>query len=149
MVCVFLKEYSEKRKLEQCSLNNTKKLIIKDKTINAKVIDVYDGDTITVAFFLGNEIFQHKLRIYGIDCAEIRTKNLKEKKIAKQTKTVVEQLCFNNLVKIDCKGWDKYGRLMGTVRKGKIDIGQYLLDRGLAYPYNGKKKQKFNEWYRE
>ena len=40
-----------------------------------KVLDVYDGDTITLGFIFSKNIYKKRCRLEGIDCAEIRTKN--------------------------------------------------------------------------
>ena len=47
-----------------------------------KVIKVYDGDTITIASkmpFENSPYYRFSVRLKGIDCPEIRTKNMEEK----------------------------------------------------------------------
>ena len=46
----------------------------------AKVVDVYDGDTIKIVFTVSNKLYKFNCRIIGVDTPELRTKNKKEKK---------------------------------------------------------------------
>ena len=48
---------------------------------NAKVVDVYDGDTITCVFKLYGNYYKWKCRISHVDTPEIKTKNIEEKDI--------------------------------------------------------------------
>lgn len=47
--------------------------------IEAKVLDVYDGDTVTILFQLGSMFFKEKLRLASVDAPEIKTRNPAEK----------------------------------------------------------------------
>ena len=51
----------------------------KDQTIEAKVVSVYDGDTIKVVFPLSNVYYKWNCRLTGVDTPEIRTRCKKEK----------------------------------------------------------------------
>ena len=53
----------------------------KSKLYNYEVYvkDVYDGDTITVAFPFGDKMFSWNCRLTGVDTPEIRTRNKQEK----------------------------------------------------------------------
>ena len=46
-------------------------------------------------------------------------------------------------------GGKYYGRIVATILVGKdrINLSEYLIEKGLGYPYTGGKKPKFDEWY--
>jgi len=114
----------------------------------ARVVSVYDGDTITIAakrHFL-EKAHTFKVRIAGIDCPELRTKDEEEKKFALIAKQCVEEMILNKIIGLDIKGYDKYGRLLADVVCDKVNIAHMLLDTGLAITYNGKTKPQVN-WY--
>jgi endonuclease YncB( thermonuclease family) len=60
------------------------------QTKKAKVIEIYDGDTCTIAMWIGFQRYSFKLRLYGIDTPELRTKNAAEKEAGYKAK---EYLC--------------------------------------------------------
>ena len=114
------------------------------KTRRAKVIECYDGDTITIAMWVGWQRYSFKFRLYGIDAPEIRTKNEVEKKAAIESKTYQENMICGKRVKIVFSdGTDKYGRLMGTVYFKDQNINQKMITANFAKPYDGGKKQRF------
>jgi endonuclease YncB( thermonuclease family) len=109
---------------------------------------VYDGDTITIArkasLLWKSRIYSYKVRLSGIDCPEIRGSSDEEKFYAQKAKKIVEELVLNNEVKMNVTGYDKYGRILASVMINDIDIGQHLLNIGLAVPYDGRAKAVVN-----
>lgn len=87
----------------------------------AKVIKVYDGDTITVDVDLGFKIVLRKikLRLLGINCPEIKSKDPKERKKAIEARDFVKGLILGKEVIIHTTRTGKYGRWLAYV---------YLLD---------------------
>jgi micrococcal nuclease len=112
------------------------------QTRRATVIDVYDGDTITVAFWVGWQRYSFKFRLSGIDTPEIRTKNRTEKALGIAAKEYLEDCILHKSVKlVFADSEDKYGRLMGTVMLRGEDINQKLVDKGYAKKYDGGAKK--------
>lgn len=108
--------------LTKCTKENTSFYRFDNKKYYCKVIDVYDGDTITIAIKLNKKIFKHKVRMYGYDTPELKPRkdNPNRNQIiknAKYTKQKLEELILNKIVVIRIEGptWDKYGRLLGTI----------------------------------
>lgn len=101
----------------------------------AKIISVYDGDTVTAVVDLG---FLHsqemKLRLYGIDTPEMRGS---EKIEGRRVRDILRDLILNKTVEIhtykDKQG--KYGRYLANIFLDGIDINQWLVDNGHAVPY--------------
>ena len=96
---------------------------------SGKVIKVYDGDTITIASklpFDGCPLYRFSVRINGIDCPEMRTKNETEKTCAKLAKKKVYDALFNKIVELRNVKLEKYGRVLADVYyndDGKVIVG--------------------------
>jgi len=134
--------------LDQATLDNTKDFTMLGRQCKVKVIDVYDGDTVTVAFPFQNEIYHKKCRIEGIDCAEIRTKNLVEKKFGYEARDYLITKLQNKIVDASFEKQDKYGRLLAVLSfENGENVAQHMIDQGYGYRYNGEKKFEFNVWF--
>lgn len=104
------------RDLETVNPQNAQKFEIRGYRL-ARVVDVYDGDTITVFMHGpgGTGPYLWKVRLSGIDSPEIRSKNYVEKTHAYACREFLRRRIMNNIVLLECKGADKYGRLLATV----------------------------------
>lgn len=138
----------QKSRLYCSSIENTKDFSILNYKGYCKVLDVYDGDTITISFPFYGGIYKKKLRIYGVDCAEVKTKDLSEKKVGLSGKEYLSDLILRKILYIEiCKKDDKYGRLLAKVFLGDTTIDKIMIEKNFGYPYFGGKKKKFSEWY--
>lgn len=140
--------------LLQMNKDNTPWFTLKGQIKKCKCIDVYDADTITVIVDIGKKFYKKKCRLLGVDAAEKRTKNLEEKEHALKGQKRVSSLILDQIIWVECGDWDKYGRLLGTIYLNEDDVGtennlnNTLIKEKLAYKYDGKKKQKFDEWFK-
>ena len=116
---------------------------LKGKTKWAKVVNVYDGDTIHVVFYLGFKLYRWKCRLLGIDTPEIKTKSEIEHSAAIKAKEKLSDLILNKIITIECNNFDKYGRLLITVYKSRVNINKFMVRQGYAYEYDGGTKKKF------
>ena len=110
----------------------------------AKVIKVYDGDTITIAakiHFLDCQYYRFSVRLAHIDSPELKTKNIDEKNYALKAKIELENVILNKVVNIKILKSDKYGRLLAEVIYDNKSINNWLLSNHLAVNYNGKTKK--------
>lgn len=134
--------------IEQYNLKNTKKFYPEIR--NAYVVKVYDGDTITIVAPVlnskNNDIFKFSVRILGIDCPEIRSKNSDEKDIAIKARDVATFILLHKHVILDNIQYDKYGRVLATIFIDGENFSEIMLRNGLAYEYNGKKKCPPKNW---
>lgn len=105
-------------------------------TYKAKVIDVYDGDTITVDIDLGFNIWKRneKIRLASINAPEVRGKN-KDKGIV--VRDYLRLLILNREVTLktikDKK--EKYGRYLGIIFLNEENINNKLLEENLVKEY--------------
>lgn len=108
------------------------------QTIRGKVISVADGDTITI---LTSQKKQIKIRLYGIDTPE------KAQAFGKQAKKFTASLVARKNVTVTVHDTDKYGRSVGVVNVGNINVNQELLRTGYAWQYRKYCKDSFcDDW---
>ena len=125
----------------------TKKM---DKHIySAKVVRVVDGDTADAMIDLGFDTWVKKrIRFYGVDTWESRTRNLEEKKKGLAAKDYVKDLLENSdegKFLLKSHGVGKYGRVLGElfVKGNEKSVNELLKENGHAYEYHGEKKKVF------
>ena len=84
----------------------------------AKVHRIIDGDTIDVVIDLGFEMSsRQRLRLYGIDTPEVRTRDLEEKARGKAAKARLLQMingCKREVI-IQTLKRGKYGRILAKI----------------------------------
>lgn len=111
---------------------------------NCQVTRVVDGDTIDVILDLGFKIlYKSRVRLFGIDTPESRTRNKDEKVRGKMASKFLEDCISSGDVVIrtqlkDSRG--KFGRVLGTVVVDGVDINQAMCEAHLAVPYFGQSK---------
>jgi micrococcal nuclease len=114
-----------------------------------KVIKVYDGDTITIASKMpwdNSPFFRFSVRLNGIDCPEMRTKNVNEKKCAKLAKEMLSNNILDKIVTLKNVQLEKYGRILADVYIQDINVTDCLIKNHLAVEYHGGKKQCPDDW---
>ena len=116
----------------------------------AKVLRVVDGDTIDVDLDLGFSVWMRKqrVRLYGIDTPESRTRNKEEKVKGLAAKAYTKDLLENSddgKFSIISHGVGKYGRVLGElfVKGYETSVNELLKENGHASEYYGGKKKTF------
>ena len=113
---------------------------------SCEVDRVLDGYTIDVVLYLGSDIlFKSRVRLFGIDTPESRTRNLDEKargklaaKFLSDAIKTAEQVVIKTELK-DSRG--KFGRVLGTVVCDGIDINEAMIENFMAAKYFGQNKE--------
>jgi endonuclease YncB( thermonuclease family) len=131
-------------------------------TLFAKVVSIYDGDTITVATRLpGEKFYNYKFRLADLDAPEVRLDRADPDRVLHKAAGIrvrehlTTKIPPGTVIVIECTGDDKYGRLLGVIHTAKWvwrrarwqkaeNINQWLLDRGFVLGYDGGKKAKFS-----
>ena len=87
-----------------------------------RVIDVYDGDTITVIFEHFGKINKWKVRLYGINTPELRPSRSLENRDeiidnARKARDFLKSLIMNpnQLIYLECKEFDSFGRILANI----------------------------------
>ena len=114
--------------------------------LNVEYVKNYDGDTITfnipnIQPIIGNKI---SIRVYGVDCPEIKGHCLQEKILAQKAKKFVQGKCRQGK-RIDLTNIrrGKYFRIVANVIIDGEDLSDELLNNLLAIPYFGEKKENW------
>ena len=122
-------------------------------SFRSKVVEVYDGDTITIILLNKCGFEKHKLRMYGYDSPEMKPKKNvpnrnQEIEKAKIARDKLKELILDKVVIFESKGYDKYGRLLGNIYINnfcnKININEYMIKNSYGYEYFGGTKKKNN-----
>ena len=112
----------------------------------AECLRVVDGDTIDARIDLGFDTWKKvRIRFYGTNTPESRTRDLEEKKLGKAaTSRLIEILKSNNNIFIlKSHGVGKYGRCLGELfveTLGDTAIHTQLINEGHGVPYFGGKR---------
>ena len=112
----------------------------------AEITKIVDGDTIDVIIDLGFDImYKSRVRLFGIDTPESRTRNKEEKVRGLLSKNFLkEHLKASKKIIIKThKGEEtgKFGRILGEIFIDGININQKMCDEGYAVAYYGQNKE--------
>ena len=152
--------------LESSSLENSSPFGMHGLQTVARVLDVYDGDTVTLAVpFLG-KVFACACRIKGIDTPEMKSRDPAEKARARAARARLLLYCCGETVG-DSADWprervrsflkdhctfawilcyepDKYGRVLidlyNDPERAQSSASEVMLREGHAYAYDGGTK---------
>jgi len=122
------------------------------------VVRVVDGDTVDVDIDLGFGVWMRKqrIRMYGIDTPESRTRDLEEKKYGLAAKNfLVGMLDDPNgiTLKTHKDGKGKFGRILGelwrTTNYADKSVNEYMIEKHHAVRYMGQSKDDIQEQHLE
>ena len=109
---------------------------------SAEVTRVVDGDTVDAFVDLGFDMHsKQRVRLYGINTPECRTRDLVEKKAGLAAKARLKEMLREGKNKcviktrLDKKG--KYGRVLGVLYVDDCDLNTKLVKEGHAKKYYG------------
>lgn len=99
-----------------------------------KVLKVVDGDTIDACIDLGFDTFVNKrIRLYGIDAPETRTRDKLEKARGKESKKFLSELIANkDNIYLNSMDIGKYGRVIGEIFIDGKNINNKMVAEGHA-----------------
>jgi len=118
------------------------------------VVKIIDGDTVDVDIDLGFGVWMRKqrIRMYGIDTPESRTRDLEEKKYGLAAKDFLTGLLDDEggiVLKTHKDGKGKFGRILGelwrTTNYADQSINDYMIDKHHAVAYYGQSKEAIEE----
>jgi micrococcal nuclease len=120
---------------------------------NCKIARVVDGDTVDVDIDLGFDTWRlgERIRLYGIDTPECRTRDEEEKAAGLLAKKFVGQMLHvGGTYKLTTKEKGKFGRYLGTIKiAGDLTINAALVTEHLAVPYSGQNKDDIEAAHKE
>ena len=119
-----------------------------------KVVKIIDGDTVDVDIDLGFGVWMHKerVRLFGIDTPESRTRDLEEKKYGLAAKKFLTEMLDDDggiILKTHKDKTGKFGRILGelwrTTNYADQSINNYMIDKHHAVMYLGQSKEDIQE----
>ena len=108
------------------------------------ITKIIDGDTVDVDCDLGFEFWLRKqrIRLYGIDTPESRTRDKQEKRYGLAAKRfVMDFIPVGSSAILKTKEKGKYGRYLGDMKVGSKWLCKALLDNHHAVKYFGQSKK--------
>ena len=116
---------------------------------NCKIVRVVDGDTVDVDIDLGfsHWIHNERIRLYGVDTPECRTRDAEEKAAGLLAKAFVEDaLHVGGTYTLSTKEKGKFGRYLGVIMlSDRTSINVALVTEHLAVAYFGQSKQEIED----
>ena len=119
-----------------------------------KVVKIIDGDTVDVDINLGFGVWlkKERIRMFGIDTPESRTRDLEEKKYGKAAKEFITGMLDDEggiVLKTRKDKEGKYGRILGelwrTTDFADKSINDYMIEKHHAVAYHGQSKESIEE----
>jgi len=101
-------------------------------TFSGEVVSILDGDTVEV---LVNQR-PVRVRLAEIDAPEIRhgTRNPGQP-FGERSRQSLAGMIFRQNVIIDAEGTDQYGRTIGTIMEGNVNVNAEMVRLGMAWVY--------------
>jgi endonuclease YncB( thermonuclease family) len=147
---------------------STPEFSLAEKTLPAKVVSVYDGDTLYAVLPLGSQLWKFNCRLSGYDTPEMKppktkpNRDIEKARALKSKQALMSHICSgvdmektytnqeldaivgknDTLITLICHEFDKYGRLLVEVpmREGNTTVNQWMIDKGYGYKYEGGTK---------
>jgi len=119
-----------------------------------KVVKIADGDTVDVDIDLGFGVWlkKERIRMFGIDTPESRTRDLDEKKYGLMAKDYITRLLDDEggiVLKTRKDAEGKYGRILGelwrTTDFADTSINDLMIKNHHAVSYHGQSKEDIAE----
>jgi len=119
-----------------------------------KVVKIVDGDTVDVDIDLGFGVWlkKERIRMFGIDTPESRTRDLDEKKYGLMAKEYITRLLDDEggiVLKTHKDAEGKYGRILGelwrTTDFADTSINDLMIKNHHAVSYHGQSKDDIAE----
>jgi len=147
----------DKAILEKRDYRNLKVHTNENRISFAKVVSVYDGDTVQIVIINRGVEERYKFRMYGYDTPEMKPSKSNalrdlEKQAALVAKEYLAKTILDKVVVVKFNKEEKYGRQMGEIflldrepSTTDISVNAMMVNVGLAKPYFGKTKQHWTE----
>ena len=121
---------------------------------NCKIDRVVDGDTVDVDIDLGFDVWmlKQRIRLYGVDTPESRTRDKVEKVFGNLAKEFVEKrlpVGSKQVLRTKLDGKGKFGRILGEFVIDETTINRLLIESNNAVEYHGQSKEAIEEEHLE
>tara|TARA_B100000035_G_C20745280_1_gene441534 strand:- start:200 stop:652 length:453 start_codon:yes stop_codon:yes gene_type:complete len=143
--CAIVKYNYNMNKLNNINSDDISIFSLNGYSTQAKVVDVYDGDTCTIVFKWEGKYRKFKCRCYGYDSPEMKPRlNIKNRDEIKENAVKAKERLIEltaDIVRVECMDFDKYGRLLVKLYKNNNSlINDIMINEGHGYVYHGGTK---------
>ena len=105
-----------------------------EEPVSVRIVSIVDGDTLVIQ---GSRLESVRLRLIGIDAPE------KAQPHGKQARERLLELALGQEGQLIRAGQDRYGRVLGVISVGGVDLAADLLSQGLAWYYRPCSGRRF------
>jgi len=143
--CAIVKYNYDMNKLNNINSDDISIFSLNGYSTQAKVVDVYDGDTCTIVFKWEGKYRKFKCRCYGYDSPEMKPRlNIENRDEIKENAVKAKERLIEltaDIVRVECMDFDKYGRLLVKLYKNNNSlINDIMINEGHGYVYHGGTK---------
>jgi len=143
--CAIVKYNYNMNKLNNINSDDISIFSLNGYSTQAKVVDVYDGDTCTIVFKWEGKYRKFKCRCYGYDSPEMKPRlNIENRDEIKENAVKAKERLIEltaDIVRVECMDFDKYGRLLVKLYKNNNSlINDIMINEGHGYVYHGGTK---------
>jgi endonuclease YncB( thermonuclease family) len=111
------------------------------QSLTGKVVSIADGDTLTI---LADGQYQYRIRLSEIDAPE------SGQPFGRSSRKMLSDLTFGKQVTVRVVDLDRYGRTVGRVRVGSVDVNAQMVKQGGAWAFRQyQSDQRFQLWEKE
>ena len=111
-----------------------------------KILRVVDGDTVDVDIDLGFDVWmlKQRIRLYGVDTPESRTRDKVEKVYGNLAKDFVKsylKVGSTQTLQTEKDGTGKFGRILGELWCFNTNVNEKMIEEHHAVRYTGQSKK--------
>lgn len=111
------------------------------QSLTGKVVSIADGDTLTI---LADGQYQYRIRLSEIDAPE------SGQPFGRSSRKMLSDLAFGKQVTVRVVDVDRFGRTVGRVRAGSVDVNAQMVKQGGAWAFRQyQSDQRFQLWEKE
>lgn len=136
IICVFIScasvegnkntEEQVRSRSEETSPQKTSSHPLDKRVVTGRAVRIIDGDTFVL---LMDNDFDTRVRLDGIDCPERR------QAFSQRAKQTLSDLIFDQEINVYYDKKDGFGRVLGEVYIGSVNVNQEMIRRGMAWHY--------------
>ena len=104
-------------------------LAVSAADLTGKVVGISDGDTLTLLVPDGASFKQVKVRLGEIDTPE------RKQPYGTRAQQTLSELAYNQQARVVVQDTDRYGRTVGRVYVGSLDVNAEMIRQGAAWVY--------------
>ncbi len=113
---------------------------------SGKVVKAYDADSCWIATYYQGQPVRFRIRLYGVDTPELKSKDPVIKAKAIFARDQVRARILGKIVQVEIfPQLEKNGRLLARLSDAQGSINDWLISSGMANPYFGGTKEGFED----